>query len=71
MELPAEILIHNALLGMKGTRGTLLQISEGGYYVCNCVFGDKTHRVLLPIGSTVLIVQTPEESFGEVIEVER
>ncbi len=71
MEVPAEVLIHNALLGMKGSRGTLLQVSESGYYVCNCAFGDKTHRVLLPIGSTVLIVQTPEESFEEVLEVER
>lgn len=71
MELPAEVLIHNALLGMKGNKGVLLQISESGYYVCNCAFGDRTHRVLFPIGNTVLIVQTPEESFEEVLEVER
>lgn len=71
MELPAEVLIHNPLLGMKGSKGTLLQISEIGFYVCNCAFGEKNHRVLLPIENTVLIVQAPEESFEEVLELER
>ncbi len=71
MELPAEVLIHNPVLGMKGSRGFLLQISESGYYLCNCTFGEKTHQVLLPIDNTILIVQAPVESFEEVLEVER
>jgi hypothetical protein len=71
MELPAQVLIHNQVLGMKGSKGILLQISESGYYLCNCNFGEKTHRILLPIDNTVLIVQAPEESFEEVLEVER
>ncbi len=72
MELPAEVLIHSQLLGMKGSEGTLLQISKDGYYVANCGFGDKIHRVLLPIQSTVLILKEPEESFSSLApDIER
>ena len=61
MELPTEVLIHNAPLGMKGAPGKLIAISEHGFYEVNCAFGDKIHRVLLPIGATVLIAREPEE----------
>ncbi len=71
MELPAEVLIHSPQLGMKGSKGTLLQISKDGYYACNCNFGDKVHRVLLPIQDTVIIARDPEESFEGLNEVER
>lgn len=72
MELPAEVLIHNETVGMKGTKGTLLTVSPQGYYEANVHFGDRLHRVLLPIARTVLIHQTPEEAVmaGE-IEIER
>jgi hypothetical protein len=71
MELPAEILIHNALLGMKGAHGTLLHMSELGYYEVNCLFGEKTHRILLPISETAIILREPEEASPESIEIER
>ncbi|HUP42497.1 MAG TPA: hypothetical protein VM599_04740 [Thermoanaerobaculia bacterium] len=72
MELPSEVLIHNETLGLKGSRGTLLQVSPHGYYEANVPFGDRLHRVLLPIAGTVLIHQQPEETatVGEV-EIER
>lgn len=70
MELPAEVLIHNQLLGLKGGRGTLLQVSSDGFYELNCVFGENIHRVLLPIDSTALIGREPEEQMASV-EVER
>jgi hypothetical protein len=72
MEVPAEVLIHNELVGMKGSRGTLLQVSPHGYYEANVKFGDRLHRVLLPVTSTVVIWQQPEEAVaaGE-FEVER
>ncbi len=70
MELPAEVLIHNQLLGLKGGRGTLLQVSSDGFYELNCVFGENIHRVLLPIASTALIGSEPEEKTASV-EVER
>jgi len=71
METPSEVLIHNQLAGMKGNRGRLLAISESGYYELNYKFGEKVHRVLLPIASTVLIAQDAEETAGESIEIER
>jgi len=71
MELPIEILIHNELLGVKGARGTLLSISPLGFYEANMKFGERLHRVLLPIETTVLISQEAEEMGTESLEVER
>ena len=71
MELPTGILIHNALLGVKGSRGTLLAISPHGYYEVNMTFGDNLHRVLLPIESTVLISRESEETGESRLEIER
>ena len=71
MEIPTEVLIHNELLGLKGGRGTLLQVSGEGFYELNLKFGDRVHRVLLPIGTTVLIANEPEPAVIQQIEVER
>ncbi len=72
MELPAEVLIHSPALGMKGSPGTLLQVSPHGYYEANVRFGDRVHRVLLPIAETALIAASPEEAIGGGgIEIER
>ena len=71
MELPAEVLIHNSLLGMKGAPGKLIAMSPHGYYEVNCAFGEKVHRVLLPIRSTVLIAREAEAPAVEGLEIER
>lgn len=74
MELPAEVLIHNETVGMKGSKGTLLTISPHGYYEANVRFGDRLHRVLLPIARTAVIAQAPEEAVtaeDEELEIER
>ena len=71
MELPTEILIHNSQLGMKGAPGKLIAISEHGYYEVNCAFGDKVHRVLLPIEATALIARQAEEPPEAGLEIER
>ena len=72
MELPAEVLIHNEQLGMKGAPGRLVAVSPHGYYEANCAFGDKVHRVMLPIHSTVLIAREAEEPPAvDALEVER
>jgi len=73
MELPATVLIHNQLLGLKGGRGTLLRIASDGYYELNLAFGQQWHRVLLPIKDTVIIHQEPETVIDTelTIEVER
>ncbi len=71
MELPAEVLIHNELLGLKGGRGTLLRVSSTGYYEVNCRFGEKSHRAYFPVSSTVLIAAQPEFAPVELDEIER
>ncbi|MCB1033470.1 MAG: hypothetical protein KDD47_06505 [Acidobacteria bacterium] len=60
MELPEEVLIHNATLGLKGGRGVLLRIAPEGYYEVNLAFGDKKHRTLLPVAGTVIICRESE-----------
>lgn len=71
MELPAEVLIHNELLGLKGGRGTLLRVSSCGYFEVNCRFGEKVHRAYFPVDSTVLISAQPEFTPAEMAEIER
>ncbi|HWM89877.1 MAG TPA: hypothetical protein VN493_03850 [Thermoanaerobaculia bacterium] len=71
MELPAEVLIHNEQLGIKGGKGTLLQVTPDGYYEVNCTFGERVHRTLFPIQGTVLIQRQPEELTRVDLEIER
>ena len=71
MELPAEVVIHNTQLGMKGGHGRLLKICPEGYYEVNIALGDNSHRALLPVADTVLIAKAPEEAASSVMEVER
>ncbi len=71
MELPVEVLIHNSQLGMKGAPGKLIAISAHGYFEVNCAFGDKVHRVLLPIPATALIAREAEAPPEAGLEIER
>jgi hypothetical protein len=72
MELPTEVLLHNEILGIKGGKGTLLQINPEGYYEVNCQFGDRLHRTLFPINGTVVIQREPEPQIaGQDPEIER
>ncbi len=70
MDIPAMVLIHNQISGLKGTEGKLLQISPLGYYEVECVFGQSTHRVLLPIQSTVMISKDAVEEEVPHVEVD-
>jgi hypothetical protein len=71
MELPAEVLIHSEILGIKGGRGVLLQVSPHGYYELNCQFGERMHRTFFPIQGTVLIQREPEQATPAELEIER
>jgi hypothetical protein len=71
MELPAEVLVHNELLGLKGGRGVLVRVSSSGYYEVNCRFGERVHRTYLPVAQTVIIAAQPEVSNGLEGEIER
>jgi hypothetical protein len=70
MVIPADVLIHNQIMGLKGTEGKLLQISDLGYYEVECVFGKAPHRILLPIQSTVVIAKDAAEDVGLLLEIE-
>lgn len=70
MDVPVEVLIHNTVVGMKGEEGTLLYVGDG-YYELNCRFGGSVHRILLPIGNTVLIAKQQEERFAVDFDIER
>jgi len=71
MELPAEVLIHNEVLGVKGGKGTLITINSDGFYEINCVFGERVHRTLFPIQGTVLISREPQDMVRADQEIER
>ena len=49
----------------------VLRVSDEGYYELNLSFGDRVHRVLMPISDTVVIQQEPEVAVAEQIDVER
>ncbi len=71
MDTPCDVMIHNQLLGLKGSVGSLVQVHEAGYYEINLKFGANLHRVLLPIAGTVIIAKEEEPELGPAIEVER
>lgn len=71
MELPADVLIHNELLGLKGSQGKLIMVSPHGFYEATLKFKSSTHRLLLPVATTVVIFRQPEPEFEPGVEIER
>ena len=71
MDLPAEVQVHNELVGLKGGKATLVAVSPHGFYEVNLTFGENIHRVLLPVQATVVIFREPEPQFEPGIEIER
>jgi hypothetical protein len=72
MELPADVKIHNELLGMKGRDGRLIAVQPEGYYEILATLGEREHRLLLPIGSTILIASDAEQDWASLeADVER
>ncbi len=71
MEVPTDVLVHNPTLNLKGTKAGLVRISDEGYYEMNVPFGEKVHRVLLPIAETVVIQLEPEDTGTPDFEIER
>jgi len=70
MELPAAVIIHNELLGMKGKEGRLVALHATGYYELIINFGESDHRVLMPIEATVLIAAEAEHEWESGVELE-
>ncbi len=71
MDLPADVQLHNELVGLKGKKATLVAVSPHGYYEVNLSFGENIHRVLLPVVNTVVIFREPEAQYESGIDIER
>ncbi len=71
MELPIEVMVHNPSFGLKGSKATLIRISQLGFYELSIPFGASNHRTLLPIDGTMVIGREAEIPSEEGIEFER
>lgn len=71
MEIPSKVSIFNATLEVKGKGGTLINVSEQGFYEVTMEVNKKNHTVLLPVTETVLIFNEPVPERDESIEIER
>ncbi|HKR62740.1 MAG TPA: hypothetical protein VJZ00_03320 [Thermoanaerobaculia bacterium] len=71
MEIPSKVSIFNRTLEIKGKPGTLVAISEEGYYEIVMEVQQRNHTVLFPIGETVLIFNEALPAISADFEVER
>lgn len=71
MEIPSRVSVFNRTLEIKGKPGTLVSISDEGYYEINLQVQERNHTVLFPIAETVLIFNDPIPEIEAGFEVER
>lgn len=71
MEIPSKVSIFNRTLEVKGKPGTLVAISDEGYYEIVLEVQQRNHTVLLPIAETVLIFNEALPMIAADFEVER
>ena len=71
MEIPSKVSIFNRTLEIKGKAGTLVAISEGGYYEIVMDVQQRNHTALFPIAETVLIFNEALPATATDFEVER
>lgn len=70
MEIPSKVSIFNKTLEVKGKVGTLIAVSDAGYYEVTMEVNQRNHTVLFPIAETVLIFNEPMPEVAS-IEIER
>lgn len=71
MEIPSKVSIFNRTLEIKGKPGTLVAISEEGYYEIVMDVQQRNHTALFPIAETVLIFNEALPPTAADFEVER
>lgn len=71
MEIPSKISIFNRTLEVKGKLGTLIAISDEGYYEVVLEVQSRNHTVLFPIAETVIIFNDALPTVAADFEVER
>lgn len=71
MEIPSKVSIFNKTLEIKGKAGTLVAVSEQGFYEVTTEVNGKNHTVLFPVAETVVIFNEPLPAVAADFEVER
>jgi len=71
MEIPSKVSVFNRTLEVKGKAGTLVAVSEHGFYEVSLEVKDRVHTVLFPIAETVVIFNDPLPQASADFEVER
>lgn len=71
MEIPSIVTIFHANAQFNNKRGTLVAVTDNGYYEINVDFNQRKHTVLLPISDTILIFNEPLPQIVSDIEIER
>ena len=71
MEIPAKVSVFNRTLEVKGKPGTLVAISEEGYYEVVLEVQKQNHTVLFPIAETVIIFNEALPMIAADFEIER
>lgn len=71
MEIPSKISIFNRTLEVKGKTGTLIAISDEGYYEVILEVQSRNHTVLFPIAETVIVFNEAVPTMASEFEVER
>lgn len=71
MEIPSKVSIFNRTLEIKGKAGTLVAISDDGYYEIVMEVQTRNHTALFPIAETVLIFNEALPPTSADFEVER
>jgi len=71
MEIPSKVSVFNRTLEIKGKHGTLISVSEDGYYEIILEVQQRNHTVLFPIAETVVIFNEALPTISAEFEVER
>jgi len=71
MEIPGQVSLYCPLIDAKGTVGTLVNVSDTGYYQVEVPIKGRTHVMFLPVAHTALYFTEPEPVPEEGFEIER
>ncbi len=71
MEIPSKVSVFNRTLEIKGKTGTLIAISESGFYEVSLEVQQRNHTVLFPIAETVVIFNEALPPVAPELEIER
>ena len=71
MEIPGKVSLYCPLIDVKGTVGTLVSVTDHGYYQVEVPIKGRTHVMFLPVAHTALYFVQPEPESEDGFEIER